>query len=86
MPEISRFYGIVVRMYYNDHAPPHLHAEYAGKEALLDIERLDVLRGRIARRALTMLLEWASLHRDELEDDWNRMRAGMPPQPIAPLD
>ena len=86
MPEISRFYGIVVRMYYNDHAPPHLHAEYAGKEALLDIERLDVLRGRIARRALTMLLEWASLHRDELENDWNRMRAGMPPQPIDPLD
>jgi len=86
MPEISRFYGIVVRMYYNDHAPPHLHAEYAGREALLDIERLDVLRGRIARRALTMLLEWASLHRDELENDWNRMRAGMPPQPIDPLD
>ncbi len=66
MPELCRFFGIVIKMFYNDHQPPHFHAEYAGSEALLLIESLEIYRGELPRRALALVLEWAALHRDEL--------------------
>ena len=70
MPEISRFYGIVIRMYYNDHAPPHFHASYGDDEGVFRIDPVGLLAGRLPQRALALVLEWASLHRDELVEDW----------------
>ncbi len=86
MPEISRFFGIVIRVFYNDHAPPHFHAVYGGEEALIAIDTLAVFRGALPRRALALVIEWAMLHRDELREDWDLARAGLVPKPIAPLD
>ncbi len=86
MPELSRFFGIVVRMFYNDHMPPHFHAVYGDDEALVEIDTLAIYRGRLPRRAMALVLEWAALHRDELRRDWDLARAGNPPVPIAPLE
>ena len=66
LPRISQFFGIIIAMYYNDHAPPHFHARYGEHEALLSIESLDVIEGEVPGRVLAMVLEWASLHRSEL--------------------
>ena len=86
MPEISRFFGIVIRIFFNDHDPPHFHAVYGGDEALIEIESLAVYRGELPQRALAMALEWAALHREELRRDWDLARRGRPPEPIAPLE
>ena len=86
MPEISRFFGIVIKMFYSDHAPPHFHAEYAGHEALVTIETLEVLRGALPRRALALVLEWAAIHRGELRSDWESARSGQALTPIPPLE
>lgn len=86
MPELSRFFGIIVRLYFNDHEPPHFHACYGEHEALVEIETLSVLRGSLPRRALAMILEWAMLHRPELRDAWAKARMGKVPSPIDPLD
>jgi hypothetical protein len=86
MPEVSRFFGIVIRMYYNDHDPAHFHAEYGEHEALVAIETLAVLRGGLPRRALALVLEWAVLHRQELKSDWDRARSGVILEPISPLE
>ena len=71
MPEISRFYGIVIAMYYNEHNPPHFHARYGGGKVSIDIGTLQVLEGSISPRALGLVIEWASIHQDELMNDWN---------------
>lgn len=86
MPEISRFFGIVIKMFFSDHAPPHFHAEYSGHEALIMIETLEVLRGNLPRRALALVLEWAAAHRNELREDWDRARSGRTLAPIPPLE
>ena len=86
MPEIARFFGIVIRMYFLDHEPPHFHAAYGEHEALIAIETLAVLRGSVHRRALALILEWAVLHRDELRADWQLASSGQPAHPIAPLE
>jgi hypothetical protein len=86
MPEISRFFGIVIRMFFNDHAPPHFHAEYGEHEALIEIESLAVYAGSLPNRALALVREWASLHRDELRQDWTLARSGQVPARIAPLE
>lgn len=86
MPEISRFFGIVIRIFINDHYPPHFHAVYGEHEALIEIETLDVYRGDLPRRALALVLEWAALHGDELRRDWALARSGRPLEPIAPLE
>jgi hypothetical protein len=86
MPEICRFFGIVIRMFYNDHQPPHFHAEYAGSEALLIIDSLEMYRGELPRRALALVLEWAVLHRDEIRNAWHMAQGGRTPQPIPPLE
>lgn len=86
MPKVSEFFGIVIALYYADHQPPHFHARYRGDEALVAIGSLRVLRGSLPRRALALVLEWASLHRQELYADWYLARAGLPLAPIAPLD
>jgi hypothetical protein len=86
MPEVSRFFGIIIRFYYSDHEPAHFHAAYGEHEALIEIDTLAVLRGELPRRALALVLEWAALHRVELRTSWETARQGAPPSPIAPLD
>ena len=85
MPEISRFYGIVVKMYYNDHPPPHLHAEYGGKEMVVNIEALAVIAGRLPPRATGLVMEWAALHQTELQAVWNQARNMEPLDRVEPL-
>ena len=86
MPEISRFFGIVVQMYYADHDPPHFHVRYAGQRALVAIETLALLRGSLSPRALALVTEWAALHRAELMEDWLLAREEAQLNPIAPLE
>ncbi len=86
MPCISQFFGIVIYMYYNDHAPPHFHAEYGGNEALYEVETLRIYAGSLPRRAHTMVIEWADSHRADLLADWERARLGEPLVKIAPLE
>src|SRR5258708_38021034 len=74
MPSIWRLLGIVIYIYHGDHAPPHFHARYAGKEALYEIETLRIYRGSLPRRAHKLVLEWADLHRRELMDNWQKAR------------
>jgi hypothetical protein len=86
MPRLAQFFGITIALYYNDHAPPHFHARYGGDEALLSVESLAVIEGDLPRRALALVLEWASLHREELRLSWQNARLGLPIEPIAPLE
>jgi len=86
MPRVSSFFGIIIAMYFNDHAPPHFHAVYQGQEAQISIESLEILRGSLPRRALALVLEWAVLHRNELRQDWEKARLGVPLDPIEPLE
>lgn len=85
MPEISRFFGIVVRLHYADHNPPHFHATYQGRTVEIDIQTLAIMDGRIAARALGLVTEWAAEHQVELADDWRRASSGEPIVRIAPL-
>lgn len=85
MPEISRFLGIVIGMFYNEHGVPHFHAVYGEFEATIEIES-ERVHGRLPPRALGLVLDWTRLHRQELLDDWRRARAGEPLTRIAPLE
>ena len=85
MPEISRFYGIVIRMYFEDHFPPHFHAYYAEHEAVVNIQTMAVISGRLPPRASGLVTEWALLHQDELQAAWERARNLEPLGRIAPL-
>lgn len=85
MPEISRFYGIIIAMYFADHPPPHFHAKYGDQFATFDIETLLLREGRLPPRVRGMVVEWAALHQDELRADWDRARARQPLDPIEPL-
>ena len=76
MPIISEFFGIAVSMYYNDHAPPHFHAEYAEHEVTMSIVRLEILYGNLPAPQLRMVRDWARRHRTELLDNWERARRG----------
>ena len=86
MPTISTFYGVLIQMFWSDHAPPHFHALYAEFEALIDIRTLEVIRGKLPRRALVLVLEWAAQHRDELMEDWKLCEQLQTPNKIAPLE
>ena len=86
MPEISRFFGIIIRMYFDDHPPPHFHAIYGQHEAQVGIGRITVLRGNLPRRAESMVIEWAALHQQRLMANWHRLRNDQPAQKIEPLD
>ena len=85
MPEISRFYGLVIKIFYDDHNPPHFHAEYGEYEVLIDITTLAIMSGRVPARALGMVTEWASLHQQELRVAWERAKQLLPPGHIDPL-
>ena len=85
MPTISVFYGIVIQMFWRDHAPPHFHALYAEYEAVFDLRDFRVIRGSLPRRATALVLEWAAEHRDELMEDWDLCSRMQTPKPIEPL-
>jgi len=86
VPEISRFFGIVVRMYYDDHSPPHFHATYGSFKVVVGLSDLAILKGGLPPRALGLLMEWAVQHRDELAENWRLAAAMKPLKSIAPLE
>ena len=86
MPEISRFFGIVIKMFFEDHNPPHFHAEYGDRTALIDVKNLTVFAGRLPPRVLGLVIEWATLHQQELLAEWDRARAQQTLRKIAPLE
>jgi hypothetical protein len=86
VPELSRFYGIIIRMFYSDHPPPHFHAVYQGEELKVDIHTLEVIEGSMSRRARALVLEWAALHRAELRQAWDLASRNQEPSKIAPLE
>lgn len=85
MPEISRFYGIIIQMYYGDHAPPHFHAWYGGEVAKVDIDSLSLIQGRLPGRALGLVIERASLHQEELREAFAKVASMQPTGKIEPL-
>ena len=86
MPEISRFLGIVIKMFFDEHNPPHFHAEYSGDVALIDIRNLSVFSGRLPPRVTGLVIEWATVHQRELFVDWDRARTQQELLKIAPLE
>jgi hypothetical protein len=85
MPEISRFYGIVIKMFHNDHQPPHFHAEHGGDRMIVEIDTLAVIAGRLRPRAMGLVMEWASQHQAELNNDWKQAQNREPLGQIEPL-
>jgi hypothetical protein len=86
MPEISRFLGIVIRMYFRDHEPPHFHARYGSSSARVRIAPVGLMDGKLPPRTLALVIEWASLHEAELLANWSLVRAGRRPMRIQPLE
>ena len=86
MPEVSRFFGILIRMYFDDHNPPHFHAIYSGNESKVGIDPIIFLEGKLSNRATSLVLEWAALHQRELMQNWNRLRNDQPVKRIKPLE
>ncbi|MBU6141225.1 MAG: DUF4160 domain-containing protein [Proteobacteria bacterium] len=86
MPEISRFFGIVIYMHFNEHNPPHFHAKYAKHEALICINDFKILNGSLPPKALSLVIEWAGAHKKELLENWNELRQRHYPKKIKPLE
>jgi len=86
MPEISRFFGIVVAIYWKEHGVPHFHAKYGEERVSFSIADLRRLEGNLSPRVTGLVLEWAMLHKDELMQNWQLAKAGKPLVPIAPLN
>jgi len=85
MPEISRFFGIVIKMFFDDHPPPHFHVEYGDERTVIDIRALTIIRGSLSPRALGLVIEWASQHQTELMDLWGRASKQQELYKIPPL-
>ena len=86
MPVVSHFFGIVIRMYFYDHAPPHFHASYRDAEAIVRIDPVGLLAGDLPPRSLALVVEWARLRKVQLLENWRRLHTDEPPQRIAPLE
>jgi hypothetical protein len=86
MPEISRFFGIIIRMYYEEHNPPHIHAEFQGNKVMVDFQG-NILRGNLdSKTAIRLVRDWIDLHYSELHENWNLACAGKALNHIAPLE
>jgi hypothetical protein len=85
MPQVSRFSGIVVTMYFNDHDPPHFHVRYGEYRATVGLDPIEIRSGELPTRVLSVVLEWAHTHRAELQENWTRMAVEGTFAPIAPL-
>lgn len=86
MPIVSNFYGIIIYFFFNEHNPPHFHAKYNEFEALIDIKTLGVSKGKLPAKALSLIVEWASNHQEELMSNWELCRNDKTPNKIAPLN
>jgi hypothetical protein len=86
VPEISRFLGMIITMYYNDHAPPQFHLRYGEQRAKIDLESGELLDGRLPRRALELVREWRVINEQELRQNWQRALAREPLNKIEPLE
>ena len=86
MPEISRFFGIIIAMYYDDHPPPHFHARYGSCKSRFAIDDLRMLDGDLSPRTRGLVIEWAARHLDELRRNWERAEAHEPLIPVPPLE
>ncbi len=86
MPEISRFLGIIITMYYNDHPPPHFHVRYNQQKAIIDIETLSIVQGKLTPRVLGLVIEWATIYKTELLENWRRTKQRIPLEKIEPLE
>ncbi len=84
MPEISRFYGIIIQMFFKDHNPPHFHITYGDYRAVITIKE-ETVEGKIPARALKMVFEWMELHKEELLKNWELTQKGELPKTIEPL-
>jgi Domain of unknown function (DUF4160) len=78
MPVISSFYGILIKMYFGDHVPPHFHAEYNEYSAQVSISDFQIIKGSLPPKALALVMEWAALHQNELMENWNNLSRGGP--------
>ena len=85
MPEISKFYGIVISMYPNDHNPPHFHVKYEKYRAIVEI-KTGLIIGEMPRRALNIVFEWLDVRKDELLDNWKKLQNGESANKVKPLD
>jgi len=88
MPELSRFFGIIIRMFVEiggPHHRPHFHAYYQDDVAIFGIDPVDLIAGALPRRQRRLVEAWAELHQEELMADWDHLQAGRPPRPIEPL-
>ncbi|MEA3444324.1 MAG: DUF4160 domain-containing protein [Bacteroidota bacterium] len=85
MPEISRFYGILIKMYFNEHNPPHFHAEYQGYKATITIKK-GIVEGKMPKRALKLIFEWLEIHQEELFENWSTIEKTGEYNKIEPLD
>lgn len=85
MPEISRFLGIIIYMYFNDHDPPHFHARYNEFRGKLTINELQLIEGRLPKRVLALVLEWANNNRTELLENWETLKKEGKYKRIKPL-
>ncbi len=85
MPEVSRFFGIIISLFYNDHQPPHFHVRYGKQKAIVAIDSLTILGGNPSPRVMGLVVEWALLHQNELKESWRLARAQKPLQKIEPL-
>lgn len=86
MPEISRFFGIIISINYSDHPPPHFHVRYGKQKALIDINSLILLEGYLSPRVFGLVMEWSAMHQVELQENWNLARQQVPLRKIAPLE
>jgi hypothetical protein len=85
VPEISRFYGIIIKIFWDDHFPPHFHAEYGDLQAIFNIDTLALIAGKLPPRALGLVMEWAALHQAELKADWEKAKSKQSVDKIPPL-
>ena len=85
MPQISRFLGIIISMYFDDHNPPHFHAQYNEYKVQVRIGDLSVIQGKLPPRVLGLVVEWATIHQDELEINWDLIKQKQPLNKIEPL-
>jgi Domain of unknown function (DUF4160) len=86
MPEISRFFGIVVGMFHDEHRPPHFHVRYAEYQAVIRIKDLVVTEGHLPPRTLGLVIEWAAQHQNELLRNWELAETKRPLKKIEPLE
>lgn len=85
MPEISRFYGMTIQLFYDDHNPPHFHVTYGSYKAVFSIDTLEIIEGKLPKKQALLIVQWAYLHRQELFQTWETVKNRQVPKKIKPL-